>query len=70
MTRRPRARGFSPEQAQGIWRMLQVDQPDATVLANNETHTVKKFVQETFGHVPSTGENTSNMTFATSVLRS
>ncbi|MEX1110387.1 MAG: GDP-mannose 4,6-dehydratase [Chthoniobacterales bacterium] len=43
--------GYAPEYVEGMWRMLQVDQPDDYVLATNETHTVKEFVQEAFGHV-------------------
>ncbi|MEX1045049.1 MAG: GDP-mannose 4,6-dehydratase [Chthoniobacterales bacterium] len=43
--------GYAPEYVEGMWRMLQVDQPDDYVLATNETHTVKEFVEEAFGHV-------------------
>ena len=43
--------GYAPEYVEGMWRMLQADQPDDYVLATNETHTVKEFVQEAFGHV-------------------
>jgi GDPmannose 4,6-dehydratase len=31
-----------------MWVMLQQDQPDDYVVATNETHTVKEFIQETF----------------------
>jgi GDPmannose 4,6-dehydratase len=43
--------GYAPEYVEGMWRMLQADQPDDYILATNETHTVKEFVQEAFGHV-------------------
>ena len=43
--------GYAPEYVEGMWRILQADQPDDFVLATNETHTVKEFVQEAFGHV-------------------
>ena len=43
--------GYAPEYVEGMWRMLQADKPDDYVLATNETHTVKEFVMEAFGHV-------------------
>ena len=43
--------GYAPEYVEGMWRMLQADQPDDYVLATNETHTVKEFVEVAFGHV-------------------
>jgi GDPmannose 4,6-dehydratase len=43
--------GYAPEYVEGMWRMLQADQPGDYVLATNETHTVKEFVQEAFAHV-------------------
>ena len=43
--------GYAPEYVEGMWRMLQVDQPDDFVLATNETHTVKEFVEVAFEHV-------------------
>jgi len=42
--------GYAPEYVEGMWRMLQADQPDDYVLATNETHTVQEFVEEAFGH--------------------
>src|ERR1700675_2348763 len=35
----------------GMWRILQSDNPDDYVLATNETHTVKEFVEKAFAHV-------------------
>ncbi len=43
--------GYAPEYVEGMWRMLQVDEPDDYILATNETHTVKEFVQEAFQHL-------------------
>jgi GDPmannose 4,6-dehydratase len=34
-----------------MWVMLQQDQPDDYVVATNETHTVKEFIEETFGRL-------------------
>jgi GDPmannose 4,6-dehydratase len=43
--------GYAPEYVDGMWRILQQDQPDDYVLATNETHTVREFVEAAFGHV-------------------
>lgn len=43
--------GYAPEYVEGMWRMLQQDQPDDYVLATNETHTVQEFLEHAFGHV-------------------
>ncbi len=43
--------GYAPEYVEGMWRMLQHDEPDDFVLATNETHTVREFVETAFGHV-------------------
>ena len=40
--------GYAPEFVEGMWRMLQADEPDDYVLATNETHTIREFVDETF----------------------
>jgi GDPmannose 4,6-dehydratase len=40
--------GYAPEYVEGMWRILQADKPDDYVLATNETHTVKEFVEEAF----------------------
>jgi GDPmannose 4,6-dehydratase len=42
--------GYAPEYVEGMWSMLQQDQPDDYVLATNETHTVREFVQHAFAH--------------------
>jgi GDPmannose 4,6-dehydratase len=36
--------GFAREYVEGMWRMLQVDEPDTYVLATNRTETVRDFV--------------------------
>ncbi len=40
--------GYAPEYVEGMWRMLQHDKPEDFVLATNETHTVREFVEEAF----------------------
>ena len=41
--------GYAKEYVEMMWVMLQQDQPDDYVVATNETHTVKEFIQESFG---------------------
>jgi len=43
--------GYAPEYVEGMWMMVQQDNPDDYVLATNETHTVREFVEEAFAHV-------------------
>ena len=40
--------GFAKEYVEGMWRMLQADQPDTFVLATNRTETVRDFVRMAF----------------------
>jgi GDPmannose 4,6-dehydratase len=40
--------GYAPEFVEGMWRILQAPEPDDFVLATNETHTVKEFIEESF----------------------
>ncbi len=40
--------GYAPEFVEGMWKMLQVDEPEDFVLATNETHTVREFIEESF----------------------
>lgn len=40
--------GYAPEFVEGMWRILQADKPNDYVLATNETHTVREFVEESF----------------------
>lgn len=40
--------GYAPEYVQGMWQMLQLDQPEDILLATHETHTVREFADLTF----------------------
>src|SRR5205085_9730163 len=40
--------GFAGDYVEGMWRMLQADGGDDYVLATNETHTVREFVERAF----------------------
>lgn len=40
--------GFAAEYVEGMWRMLQAEQPDTYVLATNRTETVRSFVEMAF----------------------
>ena len=40
--------GYAPEFVEGMWRILQADEPDDFVLATNETHKIREFVGEAF----------------------
>ena len=43
--------GYAKDYVQGMWKMLQVDEPDTFVLATNRTETVRDFVQLAFAAV-------------------
>jgi GDPmannose 4,6-dehydratase len=43
--------GYAKDYVEMMWMMLQQDKPDDYVVATNETHSVKEFVQETFAHL-------------------
>jgi GDPmannose 4,6-dehydratase len=43
--------GYAAEYVEGMWRMLQQDQPDDYILATNETWTIKDFLETSFGHL-------------------
>jgi GDPmannose 4,6-dehydratase len=43
--------GFAKEYVEGMWRMLQHDTADTFVLATNQTHTVRSFVEQAFSAV-------------------
>ncbi len=43
--------GYAPEYVEGMWRMLQADKPDDYVLATNETHSVREFVELSFSRL-------------------
>ena len=40
--------GYAKEYVEAMWLMLQQDKPDDFVIATNETHTVREFLEETF----------------------
>ena len=40
--------GYAPEYVEGMWRMLQVDEPDDYVLATGQGYTVREFVRIAF----------------------
>jgi GDPmannose 4,6-dehydratase len=40
--------GYAKEYVEGMWRMLQVDEPDTYLLATNRTETVRDFVTMAF----------------------
>ena len=43
--------GFAGDYVKGMWLMLQQDTPGDYVLATNETHTVREFVEAAFGEL-------------------
>lgn len=43
--------GFAGDYVEGMWRILQQDEPKDYVLATNETHTVREFVELAFAEV-------------------
>lgn len=43
--------GYAPDYVEMMWMMLQQDAPDDYVVATNEMHTVREFIEKSFGHV-------------------
>ena len=43
--------GFAGDYVDAMWRILQQDNPDDYVIATGETHSVREFCEEAFGHV-------------------
>jgi GDPmannose 4,6-dehydratase len=43
--------GHARDYVEGMWRILQQDEPDDYVLATGETRSVREFVEAAFGHV-------------------
>lgn len=43
--------GYAKDYVEAMWLMLQQDEPDDYVIATNETHTIKEFLEESFSHV-------------------
>jgi len=43
--------GYAPEYVEGMWRILQQDAPGDYVLGTGEAHTVREFLEESFGYL-------------------
>lgn len=43
--------GYAKDYVRGMWMMLQHDQPDDYVLATNETHSIREFLDAAFSYV-------------------
>ena len=43
--------GFAGDYVETMWLMLQQDKPDDYVIATGETHSVREFLEEVFGHL-------------------
>ena len=43
--------GFAKEFVEAMWLIVQQDEPDDYVIATNETHSVREFLEAAFGHV-------------------
>lgn len=43
--------GYAKDYVYGMWLMLQQDKPDDYILATNETHTIKEFIEEAAPYV-------------------
>ncbi len=43
--------GFAPEYCEGMWRMLQQEEPDDFVLATGETHSIREFCELAFKEI-------------------
>ncbi len=43
--------GYAKEYVEAMWLMLQQEKPDDYVIATGETHSVREFLEEAFGHV-------------------
>ena len=48
--------GYAPDYVEMMWLMLQHEQPDDYVVATNEMHTVREFIEKAFSHVDITIE--------------
>jgi GDPmannose 4,6-dehydratase len=42
--------GYAPDYVEMMWMMLQQDTPDDYVVATGEMHTVREFIEKSFGH--------------------
>jgi len=48
--------GYAPDYVEGMWRMLQQDKGEEFVLATNETHTIKEFIEVALEYTPFAGK--------------
>lgn len=44
--------GYAPDFVEGMWMMLQQDEPEDFVLATGETHTIREFINECLLYIP------------------
>lgn len=44
--------GYAPDFVEGMWMMLQQNEPDDFILATGETHTIREFVNECLLYIP------------------
>jgi len=43
--------GYAPDYVEAMWLMLQQDKPDDYVIATGEMHTVREFIEKSFGYL-------------------
>jgi GDPmannose 4,6-dehydratase len=43
--------GYARDYVEAMWLMMQAEQPDDYVIATGETHSVREFLEEAFGHL-------------------
>ncbi|MHC4193537.1 MAG: GDP-mannose 4,6-dehydratase [Planctomycetota bacterium] len=43
--------GYAPDYVDAMWMMMQQDKPDDFVIATGQTHSVREFLDEVFGHL-------------------
>jgi GDPmannose 4,6-dehydratase len=43
--------GYAPEYVEGMWRILQQGKPEDYVLGTGESHSIREFLDETFGYL-------------------
>jgi GDPmannose 4,6-dehydratase len=53
--------GYAPDFVEGMWRMLQQDEPEDFILATGETHTIKEFINECLQYLPNKFEHNQEM---------
>lgn len=49
--------GYAKDYVEGMWRMLQHDEPEDFVLATGQTHSIRDFLDYSFGHLDVDWEN-------------